>query len=110
MARKRSYTIVIDPPFGPIELKCIKSSRDDQIIVNFSEASRSEFHDEPLIRATKELNAVIKNIPKNREHPNWELAFLDTSEGLFLAWTDNSPISAEDDEVIEEALGLKPGS
>jgi hypothetical protein len=41
-------------------------------------------------------------------HPNWELAFLDTSERLFLAWTDNSVVSAEDDDAtIEAALGLK---
>jgi hypothetical protein len=40
--------------------------------------------------------------------PNLELAFLETSEGLFLVWSDNRAVGAEDDEdVIDEALGLK---
>jgi hypothetical protein len=105
--KKRDRRWAHDPTNG--KMVCYTDVNTTQRFAMFAEAAKlSDFHDESLAKATKELNSIIKNIPKNKKDPNYELAFLETSEGYFLAWTDNRTVSSEDDEdVIEEALGLR---
>ncbi len=65
-------------------------------------------HDEDLMHATKEINAILRKVAKNNSRKDLELHLLDTPRGLLLAWANCDAVSGDDDdEAINQALGVK---
>jgi hypothetical protein len=76
------------------------------------EAHTSGFHDGNLARATKQINQILSNIPKDEN--GRKLSFFVTRLGILLAWAnhdDKAPtdvVTAKDkNEVLTKALRLK---
>jgi hypothetical protein len=60
------------------------------------EAEQSSVHDETLIQATKEINAIFERVEKGNHDPKRRLSVLLTPIGHFLAWTTSGEVT--DDE------------
>jgi hypothetical protein len=79
-------------------------------------AAISEFFDEALTDATAAINEILNRLGE-RAPPDRELAMIDTSLGVMLAWVEetSTPDSFDayvttesDEEEIVRALGLQP--
>jgi hypothetical protein len=87
------------------QLVCVYGA-DNCRRAGFVEAARSDFHDEALVEATRKLNAVIAEIPKDDRGRT--LAFLNTRHGTFLAWMTHDGVNSyDDDDAVAKALKLK---
>jgi hypothetical protein len=117
MAKRRRRMWVAGSKKHPI---CCAGPPDDDVCHNLSllEATESDFHNGPLIEATRDINRIflgLRELPPDDHPPDTELSLLNTSLGLLLVWAEpsgrppgidrlvtyNSPEPA-----IREALGL----
>jgi hypothetical protein len=76
------------------------------------EAEESVFHDLQLIKATSQINDILKSIPADPNGRN--LSFLHTKMGVFLAWVEHGAEAVEDavtsdddNKTVAAALKLK---
>jgi hypothetical protein len=91
---------------------CSSSSTPDCSLANLLEAEESGFHDAGLIQATKEIKAILSQIPA--DSAGRSLSFLHTKMGTLLAWVEHGaePIegavtSDADNKTVAAALKLK---
>lgn len=92
--------------FGDIEETLCVAGPDNCRKAGFVEAASSSFHDEALVEATRKLNSVLAEIPKDEKGRT--LAFLNTRYGVFLAWVSHGVVNSfDDDATIAKALRLK---
>jgi hypothetical protein len=76
------------------------------------EAEETIFHDIQLIKATSQINEILKLIPPDSSGRN--LSFLNTKMGIFLAWVEHGGEAIEgavtsdsDNKTLAAALKLK---
>jgi hypothetical protein len=89
---------------------CFKSPAADQHVSSFHQAAvLSEFHDESLAAATKEITAILERVKASNGNKDRELAILNVGgRGFFLVWTENAISALDDYDVLVDALGLEP--
>ena len=116
MAKRRKRIWVGGSSRHPI---CCPGPPDNDVCHNLSllEAEPSEFHDEALISATREINGIFSRLRDARHPEGTDLALLNTSLGLLLAWVEGRERQPEDiasgvtydsdEEDIRGALGLR---
>jgi hypothetical protein len=102
--------IVVDHPDGTQTKKvvCFKSQNDDQIVTGLRTTPVSDFHDGALVAATRDINGILERVRRLNTNPKQELAFLNTGNGLLLAWTEHGLGPLDDDEDIDRDLCLVP--
>lgn len=111
MATKRSFAIVTTTaPDGTTTttVLCFKHSDASCIVVDLRTAPLSNFHDAALAAATREINSVLEKVKQSKSDSSRELAFLNTGNGLLLAWVEDAVGSQDEDAKINRALGLVP--
>jgi hypothetical protein len=85
---------------------CFKDSDNNQTIASLQVAALSNFHDETLAAASKEINAVLDRVKAANSDPELELAFLNVGDGFLLAWTEHGVSARDDPELLAAELGL----
>ena len=76
---------------------------------NFVCGSISEFHTQRLEDATREINAMLKEVAKDDKDrpPGADLSILETPDGPFLSWTWSSDegVAIDNEDEIRKFLG-----
>lgn len=90
-------------------LICVSGSGGCNLAV-LLKAEESDFHTAELVNATKEINEILESITENG---NCKLSFIDTGQGIMLAWVEHGgtpsgdEISKDSDpEVVAKHLKL----
>ena len=99
--KKRSWMMIGDTVY------CFKSSDNLCKVATLRKAKLSVFHDKALMKATEQINAILVDVEKSNESPDRNLAFLDTDDGLLLAWAKCGGDGAREPEA-KRALNLFP--
>jgi hypothetical protein len=65
----------------------------------------SKFHTEELEKATRQINAILEQVPQHDDQT--KLSILQTPHGLFLAWTQESDegVTIDNEDEIKKFLG-----
>ncbi len=108
--RPESYTwMMTTDSAGKSVVHCYKANRGGQHYDLLWEPSASDFHDEGLARATKEINAITRRIVKENKDPDRRLAFIEFQSRLMLVWSRYGGVGPEGD-LAETAKALGLGS
>jgi len=89
------------------KIYCYRSPDDLCRVTSFRSAKKSGFHDEAMIQATKEINAIFKRLQKQNSDTTREPALIDTGEGLLLAWVHCNGAAGAGSGDVAKTLGLK---
>ena len=100
--------------FGDFNRKpaCKKNGSTCELSIFLEPSNLTRYHDEIARQCTQELNSILNKYKSKKKAPEDELRFIQTSEGLFLAWVeclkDEDVIDPEvdDDKRILDELGL----
>ena len=87
---------------------CFRSNKGGCVVVSLRTAAQSVFYDADLETATKEINAILDRLVAKNGDTSRHLSFIDTGDGLLLAWSNHEVSAFDDHETIAEALGLHP--
>lgn len=100
---------------GESDLYCVDGSKGDCKKAGLLESEKSNFHDDKLMKATKNINDILDNL--REESDERKLSFVITDLGILLAWThrgknvedfpDDIVTSDSDSATIIETLKLK---
>jgi len=89
------------------KIHCYRSLDDLCRVASLRSAKKSDFHDETMIQATKEINAIFKRLQKQNSDATREAALIDTGEGLLLAWVHCNGAAGARSGDVAKTLGLK---
>lgn len=113
-AGNRKADLVWDEDMKHYVWKCPNPGTDCVIHRLTTTAARTAIHDEPLARATVEINRILEQAAAKAPRPEQSLCILFTPDGPMLAWTffkdipgrTVSPDSPEYRRAARDALGL----
>ncbi len=94
---------------GKTKVACYPDPQDNCTIAPLWETtSPTAFHDPELVKATREINAIIHRIGRGNNEKDRELCFIKVLGRMMLVWAHHGVIHPTDDEVvIARTLKLK---
>ena len=95
---------------GPGGLRCYRSSSGGQHVVSLWEPEeKSIFHDEVLMKASKEINAILGKVDKDNQDKKRVLSWIEYQNRHLLVWVTYDDFVGRDDDpdTVRKALKLK---
>jgi hypothetical protein len=87
---------------------CAKGPGGQTVVKLWEAEELTEFHDAPLARATKEINAIVEKIAKNNKDPERTLSLIEYQGRHLMVWAHYGAVTPyDDDQTIIKALRLK---
>lgn len=88
-----------------VTLQCFKSKNSRQCQAKLHEASASPFHDQKLVNATKQINAILDSVGNDKD--GRKLSFIVFKDQLRLVWATYGAVGPyDDDATVANQLGV----
>jgi hypothetical protein len=101
---KGAYNWVLHYP----HVDCAKGAGGQTIGKLWEAEELTEFHDDKLAGATREINAIVEKLENNNKDPERTLSLIEFQGRHLLVWARYGAVTPyDDDETIMKALKLK---